>query len=88
MIHKKLYIDFRTKFMFHKRFLGQIGSHFGSDGSHEKQSDPQSDPRFFAIFKIRNVVIPTFVAVWNIRILIFGSDGSDSHQLYTFFRHN
>ena len=73
--------------MFHKRFLGQIGSDFGSDGSHEKQSDPQSDPRFFAIFKIRNVVIPTFMAVWNIRILIFGSDGSDSHQLYTFFRH-
>lgn len=38
--------------MFHKRFLGQIGSHFGSDGSDENQSDPQSDPRFFAILKI------------------------------------
>ena len=63
--------------MFHMRFLGQIGSHFGSDGSDEKQSDPQSDPRFFAILKIKNVVIPTFVTVRNIRILIFGSDGSD-----------
>ena len=63
--------------MFHKRFLGQIGSHFGSDGSDEKQSDPQSDPRFFEILKIENAIKSTFVAVWNIRILIFGSDGSD-----------
>ena len=63
--------------MFHKRFLGQIGSHFGSDGSDEKQSDPQSDPRFFEILKIKNAIKSTFVAVWNIRILIFGSDGSD-----------
>lgn len=63
--------------MFHKRFLGQIGSHFGSDGSDENQSDPQSDPRFFAILKIENAIKSTFIAVWNIRILIFGSDGSD-----------
>ena len=63
--------------MFHKQFLGQIGSDFGSDGSDEKQSDPQSDPRFFAILKIENVVISTFVSLWNITILIFGSDGSD-----------
>ena len=63
--------------MFHKQFLGQIGSDFGSDGSDEKQSDPQSDPRFFAILKIEIVVISTFIALWNITILIFGSDGSD-----------
>lgn len=63
--------------MFHKRFLGQIRSHFGSDGSDENQSDPQSDPRFFAILKIENGVKSTFVALWNITILIFGSDGSD-----------
>lgn len=76
-IHIMIFVNFGVQKMFHKRFLGQIGSHFGSDGSDENQSDPQSDPRFFAILKIENVVKSTFVALWNITILIFGSDGSD-----------
>ena len=73
-IHKKIFANFGVFKMFHKRFLGQIGSDFGSD---EKQSDPQSDPRFFEILKIKNAIKSTFVALWNITILIFGSDGSD-----------
>ena len=56
--NKILWSELQTKFIkiivkkcFTSSFLGQIGSVFGSDGSDEKQSDPQSDPRFLENFK-------------------------------------
>ena len=49
--HNVKFNEFLGQKCFTSSFLGQIGSVFGSDGSDEKQSDPQSDPRFFENFK-------------------------------------
>ena len=51
MNHNKKFNEFWGRKCFTSSFLGQIGSVSGSDGSDEKQSDPQSDPRFFENFR-------------------------------------